>query len=65
MSTIIKRGGKFYRQTIQEDEVHLESLEENLLDVKKRKSENIRRQTKDFDDQIAEIQDEIEQIKSL
>ena len=65
MSTIIKKDGKFYRQTIQEDEVHLESLEENLVDIRARKTENIAEQNKDFDDQITELQDEINQIKAL
>ena len=65
MPKIIKKGGKFYRQTIQEDEVHLESLEENLLDVRKRKGERILKETKDWNDQIVEIQDEINQIKAL
>ena len=61
----MKKVGKFYRQTIQEDEVHLEDLKEAVIEVKKRKSEVILSQTKDFDNQIAEIQDEINQIKSL
>ena len=62
---IIKKDGKFYRQVIQEDEVHLDDLEETIVEVKKRKSESIAEQTKDFDNQIAEVQDEINQIKSL
>ena len=65
MTKIIKREGKFYRQEIIEDEVHLEDLEENLVDIKKRKTERMAREKKDFDDQITEIQDEINQIKTL
>ena len=65
MSTIIKKDGKFYRQTIQEDEVHLDNLEENLVDIRARKIENLARQKQDFDEQITEIQDEINQIKAL
>ena len=65
MSTIIKKGEKFYRQTIQEDEVHLEDLEDLLESTKRRKTISVAKETKDFDDQITEIQDEINQIKTL
>ena len=65
MSKIIKRDGKFYRQTIEEQEIHLKDLQEAIVEVRKRKSEVILNQTRDFDDQITEIKDEIDQLKAL
>lgn len=65
MTKIIKKEGKFYRQEITENEVHLDSLEENLVDMRQRKIERLAREKKQWDDQISDIQDEINQIKSL
>ena len=65
MTKINKKGVKFYRQIIEEHEIHLEDLEEAIVEVRKRKVENIASQKKDFDEQISEIQDEINQIKAL
>jgi len=65
MTKIIKKEGKFYRQTIEENEIHLEDLQEAIVEIRKRKGENIVSQTRDFDDQIAEVQEEIKQIKAL
>lgn len=65
MTKIIKKDGKFYRQFIEESEVHLESLKENLSDIKARKIERLVKETQDWNNQITEIQDEINQIKSL
>ena len=65
MSKIIKRDGKFYRKTIEEQESHLKDLQEAIVEVRKRKREVILNQTRDFDDQITEIKDEIDQLKAL
>lgn len=65
MSKIIKKGEKFYRQTIEEEEIELKVLEDNIAELKKDKTANIARETQNWTDQIKEIQDEINQIKSL
>ena len=65
MTKIIKKEGKFYRQMIEEDEIILKDLEENLVDIIKRKDEFIVEHTKNFDDQINELQNEINQIKTF
>jgi len=65
MAKIIKRGGKFYSQTIEEQEVELEDLEMRLIEARKDKVDFISKETKDRDNQISEIKDEINQIKKL
>ena len=65
MSTIIKRGGKFYRQEIEEEEVDLQGLEAQLAEAKRDKTDFISKETQDRDNQIAEIENEIDQLKGL
>lgn len=65
MSKIIKRDGRFFRQIIEEDTVDLKDLENRLIEAQRIKTEFIAKETQDRNEEITEIQDEINQIKSL
>ena len=65
MIKIIKKDNKYYRQEIMENEITLKELKEEMDMTLEHKENRMAEETKNFDDRISEIQEQIDEIKKL
>ena len=65
MAEIIKVDEKYYRQSVVKEEVTLAELEIELLNVTAEKQARLDEEKQMWDERIAEVQGEIDQLKIL
>jgi len=63
--TIIKKGGKYYRREIDDQEIKLSEMEEELTNLRQDKIDSIREKTEYMDRLITGLEGDITALKKL